>query len=304
VGDLLVTCLQAATPIWLAALAGMFAQRSGIMHLGLEGLMLSGAFVATAAAIQTGSITLAISAAIAINLVLSLMFWLLVTHLKGNVLIVGLGLSLTAAGATGYALVAFFDTEAAVQSPIGLPRPLSGLSGPLGPLGPLGELSMLTFAAIALTVLSWWGVRRTRAGLKLSACGSDPFAARSAGVPVGRYRLVALQIAGLLCALAGTELSLAQVQSFSDNISQGRGYLAFAAVLLGGLAPVGVSAAALFFGAAVALGIRSQLDFNGLVPPQFVLMLPYVVTIVAISATTVIKRRRGGQPAMVLERTL
>ncbi|MGW2306990.1 ABC transporter permease [Actinomadura luteofluorescens] len=289
--DFLVTCLQAATPIWLAALAGLFAQRSGILHLGLEGLMLSGAFVATATAIRTGSVLAAVGAAIAVNLLLSLLFWVLVTHFKANVLIVGLGLSMTAAGATGYALVAFFDTEAAIESPVGLPRPLGGLS-------------VLTFAAFGLTWLSWWTIRRTRAGLKLSACGSDPFAARSAGVPVDLYRMAALQVAGLLCALAGTELSLAQVRSFSDNIAQGRGYLAFAAVLLGGVAPVGVSVAAVFFGSALAFGIQSQLDFNGVLPPQFVLMLPYAATIAAISVTVVIKRRRGGQPEVIMERTL
>ncbi|GAA4368203.1 ABC transporter permease [Actinomadura verrucosospora] len=296
--DFLVTCLQAATPIWLAALAGLFAQRSGILHLGLEGLMLSGAFVATATAIRTGSVLAAVGAAIAVNLLLSLLFWVLVTHFKANVLIVGLGLSMTAAGATGYALVAFFDTEAAIESPAGLPRPLGAVGGPLG------GLSVLTFAAFGLTWLSWWTIRRTRAGLKLSACGSDPFAARSAGVPVDLYRMAALQVAGLLCALAGTELSLAQVRSFSDNIAQGRGYLAFAAVLLGGVAPVGVSVAAVFFGSALAFGIQSQLDFNGVLPPQFVLMLPYAATIAAISATVVIKRRRGEQPEVIMERTL
>ena len=163
---------------------------------------------------------------------------------------------------------------------------------------------MLTFAAIALTVFAWWSIRRTRAGLRLSACGSDPFAARSAGVPVDLYRLGALQIGGLLCALAGTELSLAGVQSFSDNITQGRGYLAFAAVLLGNVAPVGVSVAALFFGFATAFGIQSQLDYNGALPPQFILMLPYAVTVIAISVTAVIKKRRGEQPTLILERTL
>ncbi|MBT2226852.1 MULTISPECIES: ABC transporter permease [unclassified Nonomuraea] len=300
-GDFIVTCLQAATPIWLAALAGMYAQRSGVIHLGLEGLMVSGAFVATATAIETGSIALALAAAIVVNLTLSLLFWLLITYFKANVMIVGLGLSLTAAGATGYALVVVFGSEAAVQSPIGLPQPLSGLTGPLAPLG---DLSVLTFAAIALTWIAWWSIRRTRAGLKLSACGSDPFAARSAGVPVDRYRLAALQIGGFLCALAGTELSLAGVQSFSDNITQGRGYLAFAAVLLGNVAPIGVSVAALFFGFAAAFGIQSQLDFNGTLPPQFVLMLPYIVTIIAISITAVIKKRRGEQPTLILERTL
>jgi ABC-type uncharacterized transport system permease subunit len=301
VGDFLVTCLQAATPIWLAALGGMFAQRSGVIHLGLEGLMLSGAFVATATAIKTGSIVAAIAAAILVNSLLSLLFWTLVTHFRANVMIVGLGLSLTAAGATGFAMVAVFHTEAAVQSPIGLPRPLAGLAGSLKPLG---GLSVLTFAAIALTWAAWWSLRRTRAGLKLSACGSDPFAARSAGVPVGRYRLMALQIAGLLCALAGTELSLARVQSFSDDISQGRGYLAFAAVLLGGVAPVGVSVAALFFGCAAAFGIESQLLFNGSLPPQFVLMIPYVVTVVATTVTAVIRKRRGEPPMVITERTL
>ncbi|GII92786.1 ABC transporter permease [Sinosporangium siamense] len=300
-GDFLVTCLQAATPIWLAALAGMYAQRAGVVHLGLEGLLVSGAFAATATAVGTGSIVLALAAAVAVNLVLSALFWVLTTYFKANVMIVGLGLSLTAAGATGYALVVVFGSEAAIRSPIGLPRPFDGLSGPLAPLG---DLSIVTFAAVVLSWFAWWSIRRTRAGLRLSACGSDPFAAKSAGVPVERYRLAALLIGGFLCALAGAELSLAQVQSFSDGISQGRGYLAFAAVLLGGVAPVGVSVASLFFGLAAALGIQSQVDFNDALPPQFVLMAPYVVTIVAISVTALANRRRGRQQTVIMERTL
>ncbi|MEU7749865.1 ABC transporter permease [Nonomuraea sp. NPDC049158] len=300
-GDFLATCLQAATPIWLAALAGMYAQRAGVVHLGLEGLIVSGAFTATATALATGSIVLALAAAVAVNLALSLLFWLLITRLKANVMIVGLGLSLTAAGATGYSLVVVFGSGAAVQSPIGLPRPFDWLTGPLAPLG---DLSVLTFAAVALSWFAWWSIRRTRAGLRLSACGSDPFAARSAGVPVDRYRLAALLGGGFLCALAGAELSLAQVQSFSEGISQGRGYLAFAAVLLGGVAPVGVSLASLFFGFAAAFGIQSQVDFNDVLPPQFVLMAPYIVTIVAISVTALVNRRRGRQPMVIMERTL
>lgn len=300
-GSFLATCLQAATPIWLAALAGMLAQRAGVVHLGLEGLIVSGAFVATATAVSTGSIVLALAAAVAVNLALSLLFWLLITSLKANVMIVGLGLSLVAAGATGYALVVVFGSESAISSPIGLPRPFEGITGPLGMLG---DLSVLTFAAVLLSWVAWWFIRRTRAGLRLSACGSDTFAARSAGVPVDRHRLGALLAGGFLCALAGAELSLAQVQSFSDGISQGRGYLAFAAVLLGGVAPIGVSLASLFFGFAAAFGIQSQVDFNDVLPPQLVLATPYVVTIVAISVTALINKRRGRSSMVIMERTL
>lgn len=279
--DFLATCLQAATPIWLAALGGLYAQRAGVLHLGLEGLMLVGAFGVVALGAKTGSMTAAITLTIAINLVLSLIFWLLITHLRANVIIVGLALSLLAASATTFGLVAMFGSQAALQSDLRLAR----LFG--------GDLTILTAFAAVASVVTWVLINRTRWGLRLTVCGRDTFAARSAGVHIDRARLAALLIAGTLCSLAGIELALANVQSFSQDMTQGRGYVAFIAVLLGGVTPLGTSIASLFFGFTEALGIESQLSLNGTVPTQVIQMIPYVVTIVAMVTAGAAYRRRG-----------
>ncbi|KRB36634.1 ABC transporter permease [Microbacterium sp. Root180] len=279
--DFLITCLQAATPIWLAALGGLFAQRAGVLHMGLEGLMLIGAFVSVTIAIATGSLVMSMTVAIAASLVVSVLFWLLITKLRANVVIVGLAISLTAASATTYALVRIFGSQAAIQTTVELPKPFGG------------ELSILTYAAVGLTAVAWFVFARTRWGLRISVSGRDVFAARSAGVHVDRTRLVALLIAGACCALAGTELALSNVQSFSQNMAAGRGYVAFIAVLLGGVTPIGTAAAAIFFGFAEGIGIEAQLTWGGQVPSQFIQMAPYVATIVAMVVAGIGYRRRG-----------
>lgn len=279
--DFIVTCLQAATPIWLAALGGLFAQRAGVLHMGLEGLMLTGAFTVVAVGVKSDSLLVAVLASVAVNTVVSVIFWILITWFRANVIIVGLALSLAAASGTTYALVAVFGSQAAVQSTLGLAKPFGG------------SLTVLTYAAVVLSFLSWFVLTRTRWGLRVSVCGRDTFAARSAGVNIDITRLWTLLIAGLFCALAGAELSLANVQSFSDNMTQGRGYVAFIAVLLGGVTPIGTTLAALFFGFAQGLGIESQLSLNGTVPTQFVQMIPYVATIVAMVVAGTAYRRRG-----------
>lgn len=287
--DIITTSLQVATPIWLAALGGMYAQRAGILHLGLEGLMLIGAFVSVAMLVHQHSVPLALLTAILVDVVVSGLFWLLITQFGGNVVIVGLAVSITAMGATSYALVALYGSTASIAATRGLPHPVHDAPGPLSVLN---GLSLLTYVAALASVVSWWILRRTRFGLRLQAAGTDPFAARSAGVRVDRTRLYSLSIAGVLCALAGADLALGSVQSFSEDMTQGRGYLAFAAVLLGRATPVGVAVSAVFFGFASALGIRSQLSTGHVVPVQFVLMLPYVLTIVAVSLSAYAHRRR------------
>lgn len=279
--DFLITCAQAATPLWLAALGALFAQRAGVMHLGLEGLMLIGAFASVAVAIGTGSLAIALLMAIIASLIVSAIFWLLITKLKANVVIVGLAISLAAASATTYALVRIFGSQAAIQTTVELPKPFGG------------ELSILTFAALALTVVAWFVFARTRWGLRISVSGRDVFAARSAGVHVDRTRLIAMLIAGGCCALAGAELALSNVQSFSQNMTAGRGYVAFIAVLLGGITPIGTAIAAVFFGFAEGIGIQAQLTWGGQVPSQFIQMAPYIATIVAMVVAGIGYRRRG-----------
>src|SRR4051812_47522876 len=124
--ELLNTSLQAGTPILLAALAGMFAHRAGVLHLGLEGLMLLGAFVTVATAAKTGSVLTGLALAVAVDVLVSAVFWVLITYLEANVMITGLALSMTGVGITSYLLEAIFATRGAIQAPRGLPTPVTG----------------------------------------------------------------------------------------------------------------------------------------------------------------------------------
>jgi ABC-type uncharacterized transport system permease subunit len=296
--DFLNIGLQAAVPIMLVAIGGVISYRAGILHLGLEGLMLIGAFVAVAVTIRTGSVLLGVLAAIAVNVVVSVLFWALVDVFRADLYIAGLGLSLTGIGLTSFLLEAIFGTQGSVHANTGLPSVVPGHHD--GILGIFSSLSVLAWATPVLVFGTWLVVRRTRLGLRLTAVGEYPFAARSAGVNVGAVRCGALVATGVFCALGGAELSLAAINSFGENMTQGRGYLAMTAVLFGTGHPIGAAVASLFFGMADALGIQSQLSSHHLLPVQFILMLPYVLTIVAISISSALRSRRGA-PAVFAE---
>jgi simple sugar transport system permease protein len=125
-------------------------------------------------------------------------------------------------------------------------------------------------------------LRRTRFGLRLSACGEHPFAARSVGVDPARMRLIALVIGGVLCALGGAELALGRLQIFSVGMTAGRGYMAFAAVSFGAMNPIGSALAAAFFAVVEYLGIKGQLAFGNAAPPELILSLPYLATVLGV----------------------
>ncbi len=296
--DFLNIGIQAAIPIMLVTMGGVIAYRAGILHLGLEGLMLIGAFAAVAVTIRTGSVALGVVAAMLVNAVVSLLFWILVDVLRADLYIAGLGLSLTGVGLTSFLLEAIFKTQGAVHAQSGLPSVVGGNRH--GLLGLFAGLSVLAWATPVLVFGTWLVLRRTRLGLRVSAVGEYPFAARSAGVNVGAVRCGALVAAGIFCALGGAELALAAINSFGEDMAQGRGYLAVTAVLFGAGHPLGAAVAALFFGLADAVGIESQLSTHHILPVQFILMVPYVLTIVAISISSAIRSRRGA-PAVFAE---
>ncbi|CAN5776704.1 ABC transporter permease [soil metagenome] len=287
----IVTTLRVATPIVLVALGGLFAYRAGIFHLGLEGQMLIGAFASVAGTAWTGDVWLGILIGILVNLVVSAGFWVVIVPLRANAIIAGLGLTALGVGGTTFALTVLFDTRGQIRAPVALPRPLSGSID-----GPLAELSILVLLMPLIALLTWLVLRRTRFGLRLAAVGEYPFAARSAGVRVGRMRLIALLICGTLCTLGGADLALGTLSFFQENMTAGRGFLGFSSMLFGAGDPIGTTLAALFFGLAQALGIQAQLLNLGFPPVEFVLMLPFVATIVAVWISGM-RNRRGVEAA-------
>jgi len=285
--DFVIAILRSGTPLVYVALAGVIAQRAGIWHLGLEGLMIAGACATILGIVITQSIWIALAGAVTICLLGSILFWFVVEKLKANQIIAGLGLTGLGLGGTTLAVQSIFGTQAAVSAPFGLPR--------IGPaFGAFGSLSILVAIMPVIVFATWVMLRRTRFGLRLAASGEHPFAARSVGVDPAVMRLAALLIGGVLCALAGAELAAGSLQIFTQNMTAGRGFMGFAAVIFGASHPIGATFAALFFAIVGALGIRAQLAFGERIPHDLLLALPYVATVLGIWLST---QLRGGTKA-------
>jgi simple sugar transport system permease protein len=282
--EALVAILQSATPLVYVALAGVLAQRAGIWHLGLEGLMIAGACAAVMTVKGTSSVGLALVVAIIVCVLASALLWFAIERLRANPIIAGLGLSGLGLGGTDLAIQAIDGNEAAVHVAFGLPR--LGASA-----GDLAGLSILVIALPFVVFATWLMLRRTRFGLQLAASGEHPFAARSVGVDPVRMRLIALALGGVLCALGGTELALGSLDTFSVGMTAGRGFMAFAAVIFGASDALGTTGAALFFAFVEFLGIKAQLVLGNAVPRELLLSLPYVATVAGVWLSS---RLRGG----------
>jgi len=288
VSDIIIAILRSGTPLVYVTLAGVIAQRAGVWHLGLEGLMIAGACGTILGIVLTGSVPLALLAAVLVCIAASVLFWFVIDKLRANQIIAGLGLTGFGIGGTTLTVQSVFGTQAAVNAPFGLPR-VGAIFGPLA--GPYGVLSVLVLALPFVVAAMWYLLRRTRFGLQLAACGEHPFAARSVGVDPSRMRLIALVVAGALAALGGAELAAGSLQIFAQNMTAGRGFMGFAAVIFGAGHPIGATLAAMFFAVVGALGIRAQLLFGDAVPHDLLLALPYLATVFGVWLSA---RLRGG----------
>lgn len=297
VGTLIASTLRVSTPLILCALAGVLSERSGVIDLGLEGKMLLTAFTAGAAAAVFGSLTLALLLAVAVGISLSMLHGYACVSHRGDQVVMGMAITMTAAGLTVVLGIAWFHQGG--QTP-GLPdavrlapwfaslaTALSDAWSPIAVLaiGLLGH-NALVYVALALVPAVWWLLARTRFGLRLRAAGENPAMVDAAGLSVQALRYAALGLNGALCALAGSYLVLAQNPSFIPHMTAGRGYMALAAMIFGKWQPVGALWACLLFGFLDASAIRLQgqpLPLIGTVPVQVIQALPYVLTVVLLA---------------------
>jgi ABC-type uncharacterized transport system permease subunit len=273
--ELIVAVLRSGTPLLYVTLAAMLAQRAGVWHLGLEGLMIAAACAVVIGTITMGSLVTGVALAVLVCLLGSLLLWYVIEKLKANAIIAGIGLSGFGLGATHFAVQAVFGTEGAVSSPIALPK-LTFLPEPFSVLSV--QVAAIPFIVIAL----WLVLKRSRLGLIVTASGEHPFAARSVGADPSIVRLGVLLVGGVLAAMGGIELALGSLEIFSINMTAGRGYMAFVAAIFGGAHPLGSSAAAFLFAFVETLGIRAQLAFGNWLSPSLILTLPYLATIFAL----------------------
>ena len=304
--------LRVATPLVLAALAGLFAERSGIVDIGLEGKMLGAAFAAAAAASVTGSVWLGLLAGIGTSVALALLHgFACITH-RGNHVVSGVAINILTAGLTVTLAISWFHqggqtpplTDGARFTAIVWPgtQALAGIPV-LGSIYKelLSGHNILVYVAFLAVPLTWWVVYRTRFGLRLRAVGEHPEAVDSAGISVAGLRYRAMICCGVLCGIAGSYLSTAQNAAFGRDMTAGQGYIALAALIFGKWRPVPAMLACLLFGFLDAVAARLQgveLPMIGAIPVQFIQALPYVLTVVLLAGFIgkAVAPRASGEP--------
>lgn len=281
-GGFLAALIRIGTPLLLAALGELLVERSGVINLSVEGAMLSGALAAALGAVAGGPVAGTLTA-LGAGVLVAAVFAAVAIGAGADQIITGTAITLASIGVTGtLAREAFGAAGPGLSIPTFSPVALPGLSA-IPVVGPaLFAQPALTYLALLLVPLVWWFLFRSWWGLALRAAGESAEAARAAGVPVGRVRAAAALTGGALAGLAGATLVLAQVGTFAEKMTAGRGFLAIAIVVLGRWHPVGVLLAALLFGGANALQFAFQAMGLG-VPYQLFLMLPYVLALAALA---------------------
>lgn len=278
----LAAALRVATPLLLAALGETIAERAGVINLGIEGAMLTGALAAAIGAVEAGPWA-GLAAGLMAGAAVAAVFAAVAIGARADQIITGTAITLGAIGLTGAAARWWFG---AAGAGLGVPT-LPELEVPGLAVVPLVGTALFaqpapTYLAGALVPLTWWLLFRTRAGLAVRAAGEAPTTAHALGVPVRRVRTLAVLAGGALAGLAGATLVLAQVGTFAERMTAGRGFVAIAIVVLGRWHPAGVLIASLLFGGLTAL----QYLFQALglaVPYQLFLMMPYLLTLVALA---------------------
>ncbi|MCM3784651.1 ABC transporter permease [Neobacillus mesonae] len=274
--------LRSVTPILLAALGAALCSRAGLFNVGLEGLVLIGAFSAILGNYLFHNVFLAIVFAIVIVMLFSLIFAYVSINLKANEIIVGLSINFLAAGLTTFSLRAIFDVKGAYydNAMVGLPKWDIPFVEDIPWLGyVISGHSPLVYLGLITVFLLQFYLFKSVSGFRLRSVGENPIAAQSIGINVRRTQYGAVLMCGVLCALAGAQLSLGQVTMFTENMTAGRGFIALVATMLGQSSPILVMASSLLFGFMEAIGIRLQ-GFS--LPAHFTYMLPFVVTLIAM----------------------
>lgn len=287
----LAGAVRLATPVVLAALGEVIAERSGTINLGIEGMMLAGAFAGAWGA-ASGGWAFGIAVALLTGAALGALMAAAVLWGGANQLVAGLAISLLATGLCSY-LFELWQPSGATAARVPL-APTVAVPG-LVDVPLLGEAlfgqSVFTYAAIALAAAVAWSLRRTGAGLRVRAVGDDPAAAGLRGVPVRGVRALALVVVGAFAAVGGATLTVGYLGSFSEGVTAGRGYVALAAVIIGRWSPGGALAGAGVFALFDSLALQAQRGGSG-IPVEAYTALPYVVTLLVLLFVA----RAGGAP--------
>jgi len=279
---LFASAIRAATPILFPALAGIFSERSGVLNIALEGIMLISAFTAVVGSYYTGSAWLGVLCAIVAGVLTSLIHAFMCIHMRADQAIVGTGINILGAGLPSFLLLKLFGSQGISPIVTRIPEWRVPILADIPILGPiLGEQSPLVYIALIMVPLSWYLLFKTPFGLRLRAVGEQPRAAETVGISVYKMRYAGVLIGGVLAALGGAFLSVSYLAQFVKLMTAGRGFIGLAAMIFGRWNPWGALFACLLFGFADAFQAAAQAA-NVPLAPQILRSLPYILTIVAL----------------------
>jgi simple sugar transport system permease protein len=282
---LLAATLRFTTPLAFAAMGGIFSERSGVVNIGLEGMMLTGAFFGIWGSLWSGSWVVGVLMAMVFGGVLAFIHGIFCIHLRADQIVSGFAVNLLALGVTGYLFTSLYPSGI----PLGVSRVPNVDLGFLSSIpiagdfleGVFGSLNLLVWAMLVTVVLSYVVLFRTPIGLRIRAVGEHPRAADTVGISVYGVRYAAVITSGVLAALGGAFLSLGFVGNFAENMTSGRGFIALAAVIFGKWRPGWAFVATLLFGYGFALAIPLQREAN--ISENLISTVPYVLTLIAVA---------------------
>lgn len=280
--SLIAATLRWATPLIFAAIGGMFSERSGVVNIALEGMMLSGAFFGIWGADQFGSWGWGLVTAMIAGGLFALVHAFFSIHLRADQIVSGTAINFLALGVTGYLYIDMYGAEGTPPDVSEIPDLHLAFLDNVGFIGPIfAEMSLMIWLALATVVLSWILMFKTPIGLRIRAVGEHPRAADTVGISVYLVRYSCVTLSGILAALGGAYLSIGFVGSFNENMTAGRGFIALAALIFGMWKPFGAFFAALLFGFSSALA-RSLPEYSEQAALLFE-TLPYVLTLIAVA---------------------
>ncbi|WP_426103990.1 ABC transporter permease [Massilia sp. TSP1-1-2] len=293
---IIVSTIHNAPVLIFAGMAGLFAERSGVIDLALEGKMLASAFASAAVAFSTQNVWLGIGAGMLVSALVALVQGFVSITQRGNQLVGGIAINITMSGLT-FVLAQYFFAQGGQTPNLGDNRlaeivlPGTAALADIPFLGwfyshILGGHTVLVYMAFALIPLVHFVLYHSRFGLRLRACGENPHAADAAGVNVQRTRYLAMLIAGVLCAFSGAYVSIVQSGFFLKDMTAGAGYLALTAMVFGNWRPLYTALGCLMFGFFGALQVQLEgvdLPVVGTIPGSLIQMIPYVVTVIVLA---------------------
>ena len=285
--DLVISMVRLSTPITLAAVGAVVCERAGIVNIAMEGIMIIGAFFAATIAYYSGNPWVGMLGGIIFGMLFALIHAVATVTLHLDHVVSGAVLNILAFGSTRYLMIQFFGhpgTSEPIAQSLGSYRFAVPLLSEIPFLGPvLFNQTPIVYLSFIIIIALWFITRRTKVGLHIRASGEHPLALETIGVSVARIRYIAILTSGFTCGLAGAFLSIENNTTFTEGMTNGRGFIALAANISGGWTVIGAFISALFFGFADALQIRIQTLGLSLIPEEFFIVLPYVATVIAVA---------------------